>query len=133
MLQHVYFKEYWEKSLLWGEGAGRERKCDRELWTPCIQRVRIRIRIHALVSAALKYAWASLSTFRRKLRRNNTRGLHSILLILSTPPSHYPQVLDTTRRSHLPVVVLLAERAPTYKDTHECVSWQQVYMETSET
>lgn len=110
----------------------RERgTCDREFGAPCA-RVPTRIRIHALVSAVLKYAWASLSTFRRKLRRNNTRGLHSILLILSTPPPHYPQVLDTTRRSHLPVVVLLAERAPTYKIRMN-VSRQQVCMETSET
>lgn len=68
-----------------------------------MQRVHTRIRIRALVFAALKYAWASLSTFRRKLRRNNTRGLYSILLILSTPPPHYPRVLDTIGRSHLPV------------------------------
>jgi len=79
-----------------------------ELWAPCVQHARTRIRIRALVSAVLKYAWASLSTFRRKLRRNNTRGLYSILLILSMPPPHYPQVLDTTERSQLPVVVLLA-------------------------
>jgi len=78
-----------------------------ELWAPCVH-ARTRIRIRALVSAVLKYAWASLSTFRRKLRRNNTRGLYSILLILSMPPPHYPQVLDTTERSQLPVVVLLA-------------------------
>lgn len=73
-----------------------------------VQHALTRIRIRALVFAVLKYAWATLSTFRRKLRRNNTRGLHSILLILSMPPRHYPQVLDTTGCSHLPVVVLLA-------------------------
>jgi len=128
MLQHVYFKEYWKKSPFRERGT-----CDGEFGAPCVRCVHTRIRIHALVSVVLKYAWASLSTFRRKLRRNNTRGLHSILLILSMPPPHYPQVLDTARRSHLPVVVLLAERAPTYKDTHECVSRQQVYVETSET
>lgn len=58
-----------------------------ELGAPCVQQhTRTGIRIRALVSAVLKYAWASLSTFRRKLRRNNTRGLYSILLILSMPP-----------------------------------------------
>jgi len=67
-----------------------------ELGAPCVQHTRTRIRIRALVSVVLKYAWASLSTFRRKLRRNNTRGLYSILLILSMPPPHYPQLLDTT-------------------------------------
>lgn len=85
-------KEYWKKSPFRERGT-----CDGEFGALCVRCVHTRIRIHALVSVVLKYAWASLSTFRRKLRRNNTRGLHSILLILSMPPPHYPQVLDTAR------------------------------------
>lgn len=61
-----------------------------ELGAPCVENAHTGIRIRALVSAVLKYAWASLSTFRRKLRRNNTRSLYSILLILSMPLPHYP-------------------------------------------
>lgn len=44
------------------------------------------------MGGVLKYAWASLSTFSGKLRRNNTRRFYSVPLILTTSPlEHYPR------------------------------------------
>lgn len=56
-------------------------------------------------TALLKYAWPSLSTFSRKLRRNNTRGLYSAPLILTAPLSSIIPGVVETRRSHLLAVV----------------------------